>query len=69
MTEILYKRTPLGQLIYDLGFTRLNERYLARKHRMPVAEVRRLRAAVRRGLRDGGRYRRLREAKRARLRA
>lgn len=51
--EIAYGRTPLGQLIYDLGFTRLSESYLARKHRMPISDVRRYRRAVRRGLAEG----------------
>ena len=53
MTEIAYGKTPLGQLLYDLAFTRLPERYLARKHALPIAEVRKLRAAARRGLKEG----------------
>lgn len=40
---VLYRRTNLGQLLYDLAFTDLKEGYLARKHRKPVAEIRRLR--------------------------
>ena len=51
MSDPLYGRTPLGQLLYDLGFTRLTEKWLARKHKMPVAEVRRLRKIVRKALR------------------
>ena len=47
---IVFGRTPLGQLLYDLGFTQLSERYLARKHRLPVAKIRTLRAAALRGL-------------------
>lgn len=44
MTEVLYGKTPEGQLIYDLAFTDLSDRYLARKHRVPIAGIRRFRA-------------------------
>ena len=40
---IVYGRTPLGQLLYDLAFTNLSEKYLARKHREPIAGIRRMR--------------------------
>lgn len=53
MHEIRYGRTPIGQLLYDLAFAKLSDRWIARKHRMPVAEVRKCRAAARRGLRGG----------------
>ena len=43
--EILYGRTPMGQLLYDLAFTNLPAKYLARKHRTPVARIRFLRAS------------------------
>jgi hypothetical protein len=44
MAEVLYGKTALGQIIYDLAFTNLSGGYLARKHRKPVAEIRRLRS-------------------------
>jgi DNA helicase HerA-like ATPase len=50
MSEIAYGKTPLGQLIYDLGFTKLSDRYLARKHRLPITDIRRYRAATLKGL-------------------
>jgi len=40
---VVYGRTRLGQLLYDLAFTNLDEEYLARKHRKPVAKIRALR--------------------------
>ena len=43
---IAYGKTTLGQLLYDLAFTRLPARYLARKHRMPIADIRRQREKV-----------------------
>jgi len=47
--EILYGRTPLGQLVYDLGFTKLGDKYLARKHGLPIQKIRDCRAAFERG--------------------
>jgi len=44
--EILFGRTPLGQLLYDLAFARLSDRWIARKHKMPIAEVRKCRVAA-----------------------
>jgi|GEM_PF-2872289 hypothetical protein len=41
---IVYRRNRLGQLLYDLAFTNLDESYLARKHGKPVAAIRELRA-------------------------
>ncbi len=52
-TEITYGRTPLGQLIYDLLFVKLSDKYLAAKHKMPIAEVRKARAAAERGFKGG----------------
>ena len=49
MDEVLYSRTPIGQLVYDLGFTKLGDSYLARKHKMPIAEIRKCREAWDRG--------------------
>lgn len=44
MDEVLYGKTAVGQLVYDLAFTDLSEKYLAQKHRVPVAQIRRYRA-------------------------
>ena len=46
-TEVTYGRTPQGQLFYDLAFTDLSEPWLARKHKMPRAEINRLRLLAR----------------------
>jgi hypothetical protein len=59
MKEVTYGRTPLGQLLYDLAFSKLSERYLARKYRLPIAEIRKLRNAARMGLEQGIRERRV----------
>ena len=48
--EILFGRTPLGQLLYDLAFARLSDKWIARKHKMPIDEVRKCRSAALRGL-------------------
>lgn len=45
MSEVVYGKTPLGQLLYDLAFTNLSAKYIARKHKKPVAEIRELRTA------------------------
>lgn len=45
--EIAYGRTDQGQLFYDLAFTDLSEPWLARKHKMPRAEINRLRLLAR----------------------
>lgn len=42
--EVLYGRTPVGHLLYDLAFTNSSAKWLARKHRLPVAEIRKYRA-------------------------
>ena len=47
MGEILYGRTPQGQMLYDFGFAHLTEKWLARKYRMPIARVRDLKRRVR----------------------
>ena len=41
---VTYGKTPIGQLLYDLAFTNLSSKYIARKHRKPVADIRVLRA-------------------------
>lgn len=50
MPEVVYGRTPEGQLFYDLAFTDLSEPWLARKHKMPRTEVNRLRLLAREAL-------------------
>lgn len=45
--DVLYGRSPLGQLLYDLAFTDLTPKYLARKHGISMAEVRDLRSKTR----------------------
>lgn len=49
-TEIAFERTPLGQIIYDLGFVKRSDKWLARKHRIPVARIRALRIQIRKAL-------------------
>jgi hypothetical protein len=44
MLADLYERTPQGQLLYDLAFTDLSAKYLARKHKIPIAKIRSMRA-------------------------
>lgn len=54
MTKVItYGRTPIGQVVYDLGFTTLSDSYLARKHGRPIAIIRRDRAAVRKYIKAG----------------
>lgn len=43
MSEIAYGRTPLGQLLYDLVFTDLADKYLAQKHKIPIQSIRNMR--------------------------
>lgn len=50
-SEITYGKTPLGQLLFDLLFANLSDSYLARKHSMPIAEIRKCRDAAHRGIR------------------
>lgn len=52
-TTVLYGPTPLGQLIYDLGFAKLKDATIARKHGLPVETVRRYRTAFARGFKQG----------------
>lgn len=57
MTDpVAYGRTTLGQLVYDLLFTKLSDQYLARKHGMPVADLRSLRTRTRQAFRKGERH-------------
>lgn len=53
MHEVMFTGTPLGQLIYDLGFTTLSDSYLARKYRNPVKVIRKLRTLVYYALQSG----------------
>jgi hypothetical protein len=41
--ETAFTKTPAGQLLYDLAFVTRSDKWLARKHRVPVAEIRELR--------------------------
>lgn len=41
--QVSFGKTPTGQLLYDLAFTNLADAYIARKHHLPVREVRRMR--------------------------
>lgn len=43
MVKVLYGKTMLGQILYDLAFTNLSAKYLARKHPMPIARIRKMR--------------------------
>lgn len=54
--ETAYGKTAMGQLLYDLAFTRLGSRYLARKHHLPIASINRMR--------DGKEIRKLRRQNR-----
>ena len=49
-TEIAFERTPLGRIIYDLGFVKRSDKWMARKHRLPVAHIRALRIEIRKAL-------------------
>lgn len=48
--EVYYGKTPFGQLLYDLCFTKLSDKYLARKHGVPIAKMRGYKAAAKRGM-------------------
>jgi len=50
MAEVLFGRTAKGQMLYDFGFSKLTEKWLARKYRMSIAEVRKLKATARAAL-------------------
>lgn len=52
--EPMFAKTALGQMLYDLVFSDLSDRYLARKHRHPIAYIRQMRHAALRGLALGG---------------
>ena len=41
--QIAYGRTLLGQLLYDLCYVNLADKWLARKHHLAIAEIRTLR--------------------------
>lgn len=64
--EPLFTRSALGQLVYDLLFTHLSERYLARKHRIPVARIRNMRIDAKRAFREGQQQARRRQGRRRR---
>lgn len=56
---IAYVRTPLGQKLYDFGFAKLTDKWLARKYLMPIGEARELKAAVRKNLKPKRRKRKI----------
>jgi hypothetical protein len=43
MSEIAYTRTPAGQFLFDIAFRDLSDKWIARKHQVPIAEVRNVR--------------------------
>lgn len=40
-----YGKTPIGQLLFDLAFTKTTDKWLARKHKLPLRSIRDLRNA------------------------
>jgi hypothetical protein len=42
-TEVTYGKTAVGQLLFDLAFQDLTDKWLARKHQVTIAEIRNLR--------------------------
>lgn len=43
MAEIAYGKTAVGQLLYDLSFRDLTDKWIARKNQITIGEVRNLR--------------------------
>jgi hypothetical protein len=41
--EVLYGKTPEGQLVYDLCFVDRTDKWLARKFGIPIAKIRAMR--------------------------
>ncbi len=37
---VVFEKTPRGQLIYDLCFEKLTDKWLARKHKVPLEVIR-----------------------------
>lgn len=50
MGEIVYGRTKIGQMLYDFGFAKLTDKWLARKYAMRIVAVRDLKKRVRKNL-------------------
>jgi hypothetical protein len=44
ISTTVYGKTPQGQFLYDIAFANLTDKYLARKHGLPVAEIRKMRS-------------------------
>jgi hypothetical protein len=61
--DITFGPTPIGQLIYDLGWTKLSDDYLARKHGLPIDEIRKCRVAFKKGFAEGRKLDRMRKTK------
>lgn len=45
--ELMYERTPEGQMLYDFGFSDLTEKWLAQKYKMPISKVKELKKTAR----------------------
>lgn len=43
MKTMLFSKTKMGQLVYDLCFTDMTDRAVANRHRIPIVKVRELR--------------------------
>jgi hypothetical protein len=43
--QVAYARTQWGQLLYDLAFVDLTDKWVARKHRISIGEIRKIRSS------------------------
>jgi hypothetical protein len=43
MDKPMYTKTPVGQFLHDIAFRDLTDRWIARKHQVPIVEVRNIR--------------------------
>lgn len=41
--HVVFTSTPEGQFLYDIAFVDLTDTWIARKHKLPISEVRKLR--------------------------
>lgn len=46
MSGVEWTKTQAGQLVYDLAFVDRSDKYLARKHGLPIAEIRSMRSSA-----------------------
>jgi hypothetical protein len=58
MVEVTYGKTEIGQIIYDFGFVKLSDAWLARKHHMTLKQVRELRPRIMKNLKSTKRKKR-----------